>query len=65
MNTDRRRDFSAILLILGALLVLPLGIGHSRYLMSVLMNCAGVAVIASGVWLTFCIGRNLKLKPIP
>jgi branched-chain amino acid transport system permease protein len=57
MNTDRRRDFSVILLILGALLLLPLGIGHSRYLMSVLMNCAGVAVIASGVWLTFCIGR--------
>lgn len=57
MKPGQRRDFSVILLVLAALLVLPLAIGHSRYLMSVLMNCAGVAVIASGVWLTFCIGR--------
>jgi len=43
--------------VLCTLLMLPLVIGQSHYLMSVLMNCAGVAVIASGVWLTFCIGR--------
>lgn len=57
MQPGQRRDSFAILLILGVLLVLPLGIGQSRYMMSVLMNCAGMAVIASGVWLTFCIGR--------
>jgi len=57
MNDDKRRDLGAILLVLCVLLVLPLAFGQSHYLMSVLMNCAGVAIIASGVWLTFCIGR--------
>lgn len=57
MKQEQRRDFSTILIILVALLLLPLLLGQSRYLISVLMNCAGVAVIASGVWLTFCIGR--------
>ena len=57
MKQEQRRDLSAILLVLTVLLVLPLLITQSHYLISVLMNCAGVAVIASGVWLTFCIGR--------
>ena len=39
------------------LLALPLALGDSRYLMSVLMNCMGLSVIAFGVWLTFTIGR--------
>ncbi len=57
MNTSMKRDMAIALAFLGVLLVLPLAIGHSRYLLSVLMNCAGLSVIAFGVWLTFTIGR--------
>jgi len=39
------------------LLVLPGAFSDSRYLLSVLMNCMGLSVIAFGVWLTFTIGR--------
>ena len=39
------------------LLVLPGAFADSRYLLSVLMNCMGLSVIAFGVWLTFTIGR--------
>jgi branched-chain amino acid transport system permease protein len=42
---------------LAVLMVLPLAVGHSRYLLSVLMNCAGLSLIAFGVWVTFTIGR--------
>lgn len=57
MNTSMKRDMGIALAFLGVLLVLPLAIGHSRYLLSVLMNCAGLSVIAFGVWITFTIGR--------
>ncbi len=58
MNTLMKRDLCVALAFLAALLVLPLFIGHSRYLLSVLMNCAGLSVVAFGVWLTFTIGRT-------
>ena len=57
MNPLKKRDLSIALGFLAVLLVLPLVIGHSRYLLSVLMNCAGLSVVAFGVWLTFTIGR--------
>lgn len=57
MNALKKRDFVIALAFLAVLVVLPLAVGHSRYLLSVLMNCAGLSVIAFGVWLTFTIGR--------
>ncbi len=57
MNTLKKRDLLIALGFLAALLVLPLVLGPSRYLLSVLMNCAGLSLIAFGVWLTFTIGR--------
>ena len=57
MNPLKKRDLSIALGFLAALLVLPLAVGHSRYLLSVLMNCAGLSLIAFGVWITFSIGR--------
>ena len=57
MNPLKRRDLVVALTVLGLLLVLPLATGSSRYVLSVLMNCAGLSVIAFGVWLTFTIGR--------
>jgi branched-chain amino acid transport system permease protein len=57
MQSDKRRDLTLIIIFLAGLIIAPVFIGGSRYLISVLMNCAGVAVIATGVWLTFCIGR--------
>jgi branched-chain amino acid transport system permease protein len=52
-----KRDLAIALGFVGVLLVLPMFIGHSRYMMSVLMNCAGLSVIGFGVWITFMIGR--------
>ncbi len=52
-----KRDLAIALAFLGVLLVLPAAIGSSRYLLSVLMNCAGLSLIAFGVWITFTIGR--------
>lgn len=57
MKPDKRRDLAAILIFFSLLAVIPFWIGDSRYAMSVLMNCAGLSVIACGVWLTFSIGR--------
>lgn len=57
MNPLKKRDLSIALGFLAVLLVLPLAVGHSRYLLSVLMNCAGLSLIAFGVWITFTIGR--------
>ncbi len=57
MNPLKKRDLIIALGMLGLLLVLPLAVGHSRYLLSVLMNCAGLSLVAFGVWLTFTIGR--------
>jgi branched-chain amino acid transport system permease protein len=57
MNPLKKRDLMIALGFLAVLLVLPLAVGHSRYLLSVLMNCAGLSVIAFGVWITFTIGR--------
>lgn len=54
----QRHDAATMLVLLGILALLPLGMSGSRYLMSVLMNCEGVAVIATGVWVTFMIGRT-------
>jgi branched-chain amino acid transport system permease protein len=57
MNIQLKRDLTIALAFLAALLVLPVFIGHSRYMLSVLMNCAGLSLIAFGVWITFTIGR--------
>lgn len=57
MDTLKKRDLSITLGTLALLLILPLFIGHSRYLLSVLMNCAGLSLIAFGVWILFTIGR--------
>lgn len=57
MNPLKKRDLSIALGMLAVLLVLPLLVGHSRYLLSVLMNCAGLSLVALGVWITFSIGR--------
>ncbi len=57
MNPLKKRDLTIALGMLGLLLVLPSVVGHSRYMLSVLMNCAGLSLVAFGVWLTFTIGR--------
>lgn len=57
MNPLKKRDLVITLGMLAAMLVLPLAVGHSRYMLSVLMNCAGLSLIAFGVWITFTIGR--------
>ncbi len=57
MNPLKKRDLLIALGFLAVLAVLPLGLGGSRYLLSVLMNCAGLSLIAFGVWITFTIGR--------
>jgi len=56
-NPLKKRDLVVALGVLAVMLVLPLLTGGSRYLLSVLMNCAGLSLIAFGVWLTFTIGR--------
>ena len=58
MNPLKKRDIYVCFSVLAIMLVLPLFIGQSRYLLSVLMNCAGLSVIALGVWLIFSIGRG-------
>lgn len=58
MSTKQMRDVLTIVAFLAILAVLPAFLASSRYLMSVLMNCIGVAVIATGVWITFLIGRT-------
>ncbi|MEY4727457.1 MAG: hypothetical protein RLZ36_2084 [Pseudomonadota bacterium] len=57
VNTMKTRDLMVGVGAMLLLLALPLALGDSRYLMSVLMNCMGLSVIAFGVWLTFTIGR--------
>lgn len=57
MNPSKTRDLRIALSFLAVLLVLPLLVGESRYMLSVLMNCMGLSLIAFGVWLTFTIGR--------
>jgi branched-chain amino acid transport system permease protein len=57
MNPLKKRDLVVAIGLLAVMLVLPLFTGGSRYLLSVLMNCAGLSLIAFGVWLTFTIGR--------
>src|SRR5262245_31230247 len=57
MTPLKKRDLTIALAFLVVLAVLPLAIGQSRYQLSVLMNCAGLSVVAFGVWLTFTIGR--------
>ena len=57
MNPLKKRDLFIALGFLAVLTMLPLAIGSSRYMLSVLMNCAGLSVVAFGVWLTFTIGR--------
>ena len=56
-NPLKKRDLVVALGVLAVMLVLPLFTGGSRYLLSVLMNCAGLSLVAFGVWLTFTIGR--------
>lgn len=57
MNPQKNRDFLVAALSMAVLLLLPLVVGDSRYMLSVLMNCMGLSLIAFGVWLTFTIGR--------
>src|SRR5947207_8591270 len=57
MNPLKKRDLFIALGFLAVLIMLPLAIGSSRYMLSVLMNCAGLSLVAFGVWLTFTIGR--------
>ena len=57
MNHLKKRDLAVGLAFLIVLALLPLVLGGSRYLLSVLMNSAGLSLIAFGVWLTFTIGR--------
>jgi branched-chain amino acid transport system permease protein len=57
MNSLKKRDLAVCLGMLAILLLLPLAIGHSRYLLSVLMNCAGLSLVSFGVWIIFTIGR--------
>ncbi len=57
MNPLKKRDLTIAIAFLAVLAVLPLALGGSRYLLSVLMNCAGLSLIAFGVWITFTIGR--------
>jgi len=57
MNPLKKRDLFMATLLFAVLLVLPAVIGSSRYMLSVLMNCAGLSLVAFGVWLTFTIGR--------
>ncbi|WP_128000840.1 branched-chain amino acid ABC transporter permease [Piscinibacter defluvii] len=57
MNPLKKRDLTIALGFLVVLAFLPLALGGSRYLLSVLMNCAGLSLIAFGVWITFTIGR--------
>jgi branched-chain amino acid transport system permease protein len=40
-----------------ALVLLPVALKHSPYFINVLINATVLAVIASGVWITFAIGR--------
>ena len=56
-NPLKKRDLVVALGVLAVMLVLPVFTGSSRYLLSVLMNCAGLSLVAFGVWLTFTIGR--------
>jgi branched-chain amino acid transport system permease protein len=53
----KRRDGLLIIAMLALLIVLPLLLNGNRYLLSVLMNSAGLSLISLGVWITFCIGR--------
>jgi branched-chain amino acid transport system permease protein len=53
----KRRDLSLCVGLVALLALLPLAIGGNRYLLSVLMNSAGLSLIAFGVWITFAIGR--------
>ena len=57
MKLKKQRDLVTCLGFIAVFSILPVFLGQSHYALSVLMNCAGLAVIASGVWLTFAIGR--------
>ncbi len=57
MNPQKKRDLTIAVGMLGILVLLPLFTGSSRYLLSVLMNCAGLSLVAFGVWIIFTIGR--------
>lgn len=46
-----------IVLLVVALVVVPFALRSSPYLVSVLINATVLSVIASGVWITFAIGR--------
>ncbi|HUN92598.1 MAG TPA: branched-chain amino acid ABC transporter permease [Burkholderiaceae bacterium] len=57
MRTLKTRDAAVAVAMLALLAVAPVAIGGSRYMLSVLMNCAGLSLVAAGVWITFTIGR--------
>jgi branched-chain amino acid transport system permease protein len=55
---DAKRFFAACTLFIGVFYVaLPLIFSHSPYVVGVFINAAVLAVISSGVWVTFAIGR--------
>lgn len=57
MSPLKKRDLFVAVGILVLLALAPLVVGYSRYLLAVLMNCAGLSLVAFGVWITFTIGR--------
>ena len=57
MKTQKSHDLQIAGLFLAVLIATPFLVADSRYLLSVLMNCMGLSLIAFGVWLTFTIGR--------
>jgi branched-chain amino acid transport system permease protein len=56
MTHNRAKLLGAIVLLLVALAV-PVALRDSPYLVHVLINAAVLSIIASGVWVTFAIGR--------
>lgn len=57
MSLLKQRDLSVVGILLAIVLVLPVFVSGSPYMLKVLMNCAGLSLLAFGVWLTFTIGR--------
>ena len=57
MNAHRARDLYAAVVLFAVLLFLPVLPGASRYVLTVAMNAAGLALISLGVGITFRIGR--------
>lgn len=57
MTAQGRRDLVPALVLLAVLVALPVLPGVSRYVLTVAMNAAGLALVSLGVGITFRIGR--------